>query len=177
MGLPSGVQWASCNVGAEKPNDPGLYFSWGNVEGHEIGEGYDFSPEVYAETPAAAISTDLSLDQDAARAYLGTPWRLPSASDFVELYNNCTVVWTKLNGVNGRLFTSNINGATLFFPAAGYYNGTALSSRGSTGLYISSTYYSAASARVMSLNASQVNPQNDRPRRYGMSVRAVVQSP
>lgn len=173
MGLPSGVQWASCNIGAEKPSDPGLYFSWGNIEGHKEGEGYDFSQAVYAETPGSSIDTDLTLDQDAARANLGAPWHTPTAAEFQELYDNCTCVWTTLNGVKGHLFTSNVNGNTLFFPAAGFYNGTSLSSRGSYGDYWSSTYLSATSARNLNFNSSGVSPQDSYGRRYGFSVRAV----
>lgn len=174
MGLPSGVQWASCNVGAEEPSDLGLYFSWGNTEGHAEGSGYDFSQAVYDQTPAAGIETDLSLDQDAARTNLGSPWRMPTAAEFQELCDNCTIVWTTLNGVNGRLFTSSINGKTIFFPAAGNYSGTTLNSRGSYGDYWSSTYNTNTSARLLSFNRSGVNPQDSNGRRFGFSVRAVL---
>lgn len=176
MGLPSGLLWASYNVGAEKPSDLGLYFSWGNVEGHRIDEGYDFSQATYDTTPAAAISEDLSLDQDAARVNLGSPWRMPTAAELQELYDNCTYVWTTLNGVNGMLFTSKANGNTLFFPAAGLYNGTSLSDRGSDGLFWSSTYGSATSARCLSFGSSYVTPQGNNGRRYGFTVRAVCPS-
>lgn len=174
MGLPSGLQWANCNIGAEKPSDSGIYFSWGNIEGHAEGSGYDFSQDVYDATAAAAITANLSLSQDAARANLGAPWRMPTADEFQELYDNCTCVWTTLNGVNGLLFTSNVNGNTLFFPAAGYYNGTSLGSRGSEGRYWSSTYISAASARLLYFDSSRVNPQGSDGRRRGFSVRAVL---
>lgn len=175
MGLPSGLQWASCNVGAERPSDLGLYFSWGNIDGHRIDEGYDFTQVVYNSTPAAAIDADLSLDQDAARANLDAPWRMPSESEFQELYDNCTHIWATMNGVNGILFTSNVNGNTLFFPAAGLYNGSSLNDRGSRGLYWSSTYISAANACYLSFSSSNVSPQNTGLRFIGISVRAVLQ--
>ena len=175
MGLPSGVQWASCNVGASKPSDPGLYFSWGNIEGHTGDEGYNFSQSVYDASPAADIDTDLSLNQDAARASLGAPWRMPTAADIKELYDNCTHVWTTLNGVNGLLFTSNVNGNTLFFPAAGFFYGSVLTYRGSWGYYWSSTYISASNARSLSFANDQVNPQGSDIRRCGVTVRAVLQ--
>lgn len=174
MGLPSGTQWADFNVGAEKPEEPGLYFSWGNIVGHKEGEGYDFSQETYESTPAADIAENLTLDQDAAREYLGAPWRMPTADEFQELYDNCTCVWTTLNGVNGLLFTSNVNGNTLFLPAAGYYSRTSLNYRGSRGGYWSSTYYSATRARFMFFDSSDVDPQSDYNRRSGFSVRAVL---
>ena len=173
MGLPSGLLWAKCNIGANAPEGYGHYFSWGNTDAHAEGSGYDFSQAVYDTTPAAAITANLSLSQDAARANLGAPWRMPTSAEFQELYDNCTCVWTTLNGVNGRLFTSNVNGNTLFFPAAGYYNGTALDLRGSNGYCWSSTYYSATGARFLNFNSSGVNPQDYYGRRYGFSVRAV----
>ena len=173
MGLPSGKMWASCNVGAEKPSDLGLFFSWGNIEGHAVGDGYDFSQAVYDETPAADIATNLSLSQDAARTYLGAPWRMPTAAEFQELYDNCTVVWTTLNGMRGRLFTSNENGNTLFFPAAGRYVGTLLQYRGQGGDYWSATYVTAANASVLHFSSSAVSPQSAYARRYGFSVRAI----
>lgn len=174
MGLPSGVQWANCNVGAESLVDEGLFFSWGNVEGHAMGEEYNFSQEVYDETPAAAINANLSLSQDAARAVLGEPWRMPTAAEFEELYSNCTTLWTMRNGVYGLLFTSNVNGNTLFFPAAGYYNGTLLYNRGTNGFYWSTSYNSGSYARSLSFNSSSINPQNIGSRRFGYTVRAVL---
>ena len=173
MGLPSGLLWAKCNIGANAPEGYGHYFSWGNTDAHAEGSGYNFSQAVYDTTPAAAITANLSLSQDAARANLGAPWRMPTASEFQELYDNCTCVWTTLNGVNGRLFTSNVNGNTLFFPAAGYYGGTSLNTRGSNGYYWSSTYYSATHARLLSFDSSSVSPQGSNERRFGFSVRAV----
>lgn len=175
MGLPSGLQWASCNVGAAKPSDLGLYFSWGNIEGHGLDEEYDFSQDVYDSTPAASIAADLSLDQDAARAYLGEPWRMPASIEFQELCDNCTIVEDTLNGVFGCLFTSNINGNKIFLPLAGYFSGTSLNFRGSQGFYWSSTYGSAAGARTLAMRGSTVTPQNSTPRYFGLPIRAVIQ--
>lgn len=174
LGLPSGLLWAKDNIGSAKPEGIGLYFSWGNTDGHATGSGYDFSQAVYDTTPAAAITDNLSLSQDAARSYLGAPWRMPTTAEFRELYDNCTSVWTTLNGVNGRLFTSNVNGNTLFFPADGYYDGTSLNGRGSGGYCWSSTYGSAADARYLYFNSSFVGPQSSRDRRFGFYVRAVA---
>lgn len=178
----AGIKWAKGNIvedgnGGFKIGDEtdyGFYFSWGNTDAHAEGSGYDFSQEVYDATPAAAIDTDLSLSQDAARAKLGAPWRMPTSAEFKTLYDNCTSEWTTLNGVNGILFTSNVDGNTLFFPAAGYYNGTLLTSRGIRGHYWSSSYISATNARNLNFSNSDVNPQNSYGRRNGFSVRAVL---
>lgn len=173
LGLPSGLLWRRFNLGATKPESFGLYFSWGNTEGHPSGAGYNFSQEVYNTTPATAISADLSLEQDAASVNLGAPWRMPTNADFQELVSNCAHVWTTLNGVHGCLFTSNVNGNTLFFPAAGYYTGTTLNGREESGYCWSSTYNSAADARVMGFYSTNVVPGNLAPRRNGYTIRAV----
>lgn len=162
------------NVGAASPEDPGLYFSWGNSPGHEEGSGYDFSLEVYNETPGAAIEGNLTLAEDMARQSLGTPWRMPAAADFQELYDNCTYEWTSLNNVHGYLFTSSVNGKTLFLPAAGRYDGTSLNGRGSSGRYWSSTYNSESSARNLTFDSSNIYPQEVNGRRNGFTVRAVA---
>lgn len=161
-------------MGANSEEDSGLFFSWGNTEGHAEGSGYDFSQEVYDATPAAAITANLSLSQDAARANLGAPWRMPTANDFQELYDNCTHIWTTRNGVNGILFTSNVNGNTLFFPAAGLYAGTSHNGRGASGNFWSSTYNSATNALGLYFTSSNVNPRGSSSRRNGFSVRAVL---
>lgn len=173
MGLPSGLQWASCNVGAEKLNDPGLYFSWGNIEGHSEDEGYNFSQVVYDSTPAADIATDLSLSQDAARVNLGTLWRMPTSNEIQELFDNCTSLWTALDDVYGLLLTSNVNGNKLFLPAAGYFDGMSLRLFETGGNYWSSTYLSASNARRLDFNSSSIEPQFNSNRRFGFTIRAV----
>lgn len=167
------MKWAKYNLGAKVPESTGLYFSWGNTDGHPAGAGYDFSQAVYDTTPAAAIAANLSLSQDAARAYLGAPWRMPTDTEFQELYENCTHVWTSLNGVNGLLFTSNVNGKTLFFPAAGFCGGTSIYNRGSNGIYWSSTYDSVSKAYVLGFESLSVSLHYRNERRFGVSVRAV----
>ena len=175
LGLPSGLLWGTKNIGATSPTGWGWYFSWGNLDGHPEGSGYNFSQDVYDATDAASISQDLDASQDAVRAIKGGTWRMPTQYDFAELFNSAytTNEWTTVNGVNGRKVTSKINGKSIFFPAAGLYYGTSLSSRGSHGLYWSSSWYSADCACYMYFNSSSVYPQNYYNRYRGFSVRAV----
>jgi hypothetical protein len=175
LALPSGLLWCEHNVGAASPYEHGLYFSWGNVEGHAEGSGYDFSDAVYAQTAGAALTGDIAVSKtyDMACHNMGAPWRLPTMNDFVELNANCDSEWTDEDGVVGRRFTSRINGNSIFFPASGYYSGTTLSNRGSYGYYWSSTWYSETSARNLSFYSSNVDPQGDSSRRLGFTVRAV----
>ena len=85
LGLPSGLKWATCNVGATSPEQAGLYFAWGETTGYtaeQVTSGVrSFSSAVYNSGSAASISTDLTLEQDAARANLGGNWRMPTKAE------------------------------------------------------------------------------------------------
>ena len=175
LALPSGLLWCEHNVGASTPYEHGLYFSWGNVIGHAEGSGYDFSDAVYAETPGAALTGNVPVNgtYDLARHNMGAPCRLPTVGEYQELNNNCDSEWTDEDGVAGRRFTSRINGNSIFFPASGYYNGSSLLSRGSDGLYWSSSYNSATSAYSLHFSSSNVSPALSNGRRHGFTARAV----
>ena len=173
LGLPSGVKWADRNVGAMSPEEPGLFFSWGNVEGVEIGKACDFSEEAYAETEGAKLQGNLDAAHDAATVNLGAPWRMPTNEEFQELYDNCDWEWTTENGYYGVRFTSRINGKSIFFSASGYGHGRSWSYRGAYGFYWSSSFYSSRYARNLDFNSGGVNPQNSDLWYLGFAVRAV----
>ena len=175
LALPSGLLWCEHNVGASRPEEVGLYFSWGNITGHAEGSGYDFSQTNYDASAGAALAADISVgDQyDMAHHNMGGQWRLPRKTEFQELYDNCDSEWIAQDGMNGRRFTSRANGNSIFFPAAGYYDGTTLNDRGSRGLYWSSSFYSATDAYYLYFNSAGVYPQYYNYRRLGFTVRAV----
>ncbi len=143
LGLPSGLLWATCNVGAEAPEDYGDYFAWGETQPKDI---YNWSTYQYYDgsnvtkyTGSDGLTTLLPED-DAATANWGSDWRMPTKEEWQELYNNTTVTWTTQNGVNGRLFTAS-NGNSLFLPAAGCRDDSNLNGAGSGGYYWSSSLY------------------------------------
>ena len=178
LALPSGLLWCEHNVGAASPYEDGLYFSWGNIEGHTGTDGYDFGTSndgPYASTPGAALTGDIPAgnDYDAARHNMGAPWRMPTVGEFQELNSNCDSIWTDEDGVAGRRFTSRINGNSIFFPASGYRYGTGLNSRGSSGRYWSASLYSQAYGYYLYFSSAGVNPADNDNRFYGFSVRAV----
>lgn len=113
LGLPSGVLWANCNVGASAPQDHGGYYAWGEIE-----EKDSYTEDNYLV--AGKIVGDFSGDPafDVARAEWGDDWRMPKDADFQELVENCTICWTILDGVQGFEFTGP-NGNKIFLPAAG----------------------------------------------------------
>ena len=98
---------------------------------------------------------------------------MPTRYEFQELYDNCTYNFTTIDGVDGLLFTSNINGKSVFFPTPGFYNGPSLSGHGSYGYYWSSSHSAAEGAFILFFGSSSVNPQLIYARRYGFTVRAV----
>ena len=175
LGLPSGLLWCEHNVGASRPEEFGLYFSWGNVTGHAEGSGYDFSQTNYDASAGAALTGNITVDDtyDMAHHNMGGLWRLPRPAEFSELNSNCDHVWIDEDGVQGMRFTSRINGNAIFFPAAGLYNGTTLYYRGTRGIYWSSGFNSASSAYNLDFNSTDINPQYNSERRLGFTVRAV----
>ena len=173
LGLPSGVKWADRNVGAKSPEEPGLFFSWGNVEGVEIGKACDFIEEAYAETEGAKLKGDLDAEHDAATVNLGAPWRMPTDEEFQELYDNCDWEWTTENGYYGVRFTSRINGKSVFFSASGYGAGSSWNGPGAYGYYWSRSFRSARGARFLYFDSGGVYPQITYDRYTGFAVRPV----
>ena len=188
LGLPSGKKWAIGNlvkdsqgnysIGAE--TDWGTYVSWGNIIGHNDGEGYNFDQTTYDSTPGKQVAANIPSNDaahDIALATLGTPWHLPTKEDFQELYDNTDSEWVadyNGTGVAGRKFMKKSDHSVyVFFPASGDYNGTSLNYRGTIGYYWSSSFYSATYAYYLYFSSSSVSPQHDLNRRFGFSVRPV----
>ena len=179
LGLPSGLLWATCNIGASEPWENGLYFSWGNVDGHAKDSMYDY--ESYASTPGASLTDSIPVDAkyDAARAYFGGTWRMPTDAEFAELFRKryTTNEWVTQNGVNGRRVTSKINGNSVFFPASGYCDGTSIDDEGGSGYCWTSSFYSHTCAYLSSFDYDYVYPQNYCNRKYGFPIRPVISHP
>lgn len=133
LGLPSGLKWATCNIGAENPEDYGDYYAWGETE----------TKSTYTEENSITYGVEIedisgNPEYDAATANWGSTWRMPTKEDCAELVNECTWQWTTQNGVNGQKVTGP-NDNYIFLPAAGYRDGSSLFSDGNYGNYWSST--------------------------------------
>ena len=141
LGLPSGTKWASCNVGATRPEEYGGYYAWGETEEKEIYN--DSTYKYYQNGDYVNIGTDISgTEYDVAHVKWGDKWCMPTSDDFTELIDNCTSELTTYNGVNGCKFTSKINGNSIFLPAAGNRLDGDLNIPGELGDYLSSTQVS-----------------------------------
>ena len=130
------VKWATCNVGANTPEEYGNYYAWGETS---TKSNYDEDNCKTWERSMSDIRGNSSYD--AARANWGGSWRLPTKAECDELVNNCTRQWTTQNGVKGMFFTSKRNGNSIFFPAAGWRYGTSTHGAGEYGYYWSSSPY------------------------------------
>lgn len=211
MGLPSGLLWSSVDLDYTKPGNvaetPFTYmksfFSWGNIEGHNPypdrnrfaynwgginNQAPWYDGQVYGSTPGGSLAGDIPMSMDAARLLLGSPWRMPASSDFMELLSNCDFVQADgstiidsgtsdkrvtVNGVVGIYLKSKINGALLFFACSGVGVGTNWYYRGASGNYLSTTFVSLRSGYSLSYSSDSVVPNSITNRYYGLPIRPV----
>ena len=184
------VKWATCNVGASKPEDYGDYFAWGETTTKST---YDWSTYKYCNGSYNTLTkynnsssygsvdnkTTLELADDAARANWGGSWRMPTDSELTELREQCTWTWTTQNGVNGYKVTSKKSGYTnksIFLPAAGYRDDSSLFGAGSYGRYWSSSLYTDNPSRAWGVYFYSSSVYRYYYfRNYGFSVRPVCQ--
>ena len=135
LGLPSGLKWATCNVGASKPHNYGNYYAWGETT---TKSEYTEENSVTMGQPMSDFSGNVTYD--VATANWGSTWRMPTKAEMQELDNNCTWTWTTQSGVTGYKVTGP-NGNSIFLPAAGYCYGSSRCYVSEDGLYWSSTPY------------------------------------
>ena len=201
LGLPSGLKWASFNLGATKPEEYGDYYAWGEVEPYYSNlnpltwkegkeNGYLWSSykwcmglmrtmTKYCSDSSCGYNgftdtrTVLDLDDDAAYINLGSNWRMPTDAEWTELRDKCTWTWTFQNGVIGYSVTGP-NGNRIFLPEAGFRRGTILYEVGSRGAYWSSSLNlgDPNSAWYVFFNSDSVSRNYD-VRPEGVSVRPV----
>ena len=126
MGLPSGIKWATCNVGAIYSIQLGSKFAWGETEPKSEGSGsykwYDGSGQIikYCNLEGWGVVdnlTALEAGDDAATAAWGQDWCMPTEDDVFELMQNSSYEIINQNGIIGAKVTSNINSHAIFLPA------------------------------------------------------------
>ena len=177
LGLPSGTKWACCNVGAEKPEDYGGYYAWGETEEKD---SYGWSSYIHCdgsqETCHDIGSYIFNTQYDVAHIKWGGSWVMPTGDQLNELKANCTYEWVTENGVNGYRFTGP-NGAYMFIPASGQrWSDGSLVFVGDSGYYWSSSisdYQGGARALSFWNGFMDVSGWD---RNFGNSVRPVAAS-
>ena len=130
LGLPSGIRWATCNVGASKPEEIGYFFAWGetkpkakyNWDTYRFKNSSKYEIKDRIKSSCSYTSDDkseivLELIDDAANVNWGGDWRMPTKEEYDELLTMCTWEFTKKNGVNGYVVTGP-NGKSIFMPSS-----------------------------------------------------------
>ena len=133
LGLPSGLKWATCNIGANAPEGYGNYYAWGETT----------TKSSYTEENSRTYGVSMNdisgnANYDAARANWGSTWRMPTKAEMEELIDNCTWTWITQSGVEGWKVTGP-NGNSIFLPAAGHCVNTSRYGVGLHGVYSGST--------------------------------------
>ncbi|MBQ2907871.1 MAG: DUF1566 domain-containing protein [Bacteroidales bacterium] len=172
LGLPSGVKWATCNVGASSPEDYGDYFAWGETSPKAE---YSWENSVTNGEQMSDISGDAQYD--AATANWGGSWRMPTKEQMEELVEHCEWEWTQVNGVNGAKVIGP-NGSCIFLPAAGFRDRSSLFHDGYDGFYWSSTPYDYYYDLNYAYNLYFITGDEDvnlSYRYYGLTVRPITE--
>lgn len=190
LGLPSGTLWATCNVGATKPEEYGDYFAWGETTGYLSGKtNFDYSTYKHCDGSYKTITKYctnsywgtvdnkivLESSDDAATVNWGSEWCMPTMDQLRELYNSSytNTEFTTLNGVYGCKITSRSNGHYLFLPANGFMSEECVGA-GTSGYYASNSLGSDNGSIVTyNLFFKSELEINDTERCSGKSVRPV----
>ena len=152
LGLPSGLLWATCNIGAEQPEHAGGYYSWG-----EISTKNSYLQNNYLYKSNQISLNDISgTEYDAARANWGGKWRMPTRTEMSELASNCTRKDTTINSVNGMTLRSKFNNNAIFIPKAGLKEDASGVAKGTdeiwprgVGMWTSTAYGSTTAYRAL----------------------------
>ena len=201
LGLPSGLKWAKCNIGATSETEYGALFQWGEtsgVSGSLVGkysdENYSWASYTYCNGSYNTLTkynndsrygtvdniTTLETMDDAVRAHMGGDWRMPTEAEVQELINNTDNEWIddfNGSGVNGRKFTSKTDESKyIFIPASGGRSGSSFCSQGSSGYIWSSSFFVALPNCAWDLyfDSSLIFTYGNSYRYYGFPVRGVM---
>ena len=188
LGLPSGLKWAKCNVGAETETDYGDYFMWGSTKPNTTSvdawaicpfnnHNTDYDEEYFKSVKDTVCPNGvLAKEYDAAAQIMGGDWRMPTKTEFRELIDNTDSEWVTINGINGRRFTSRIDTSKyIFIPASGDRPCSWFGGQGRICLVWSSSLDIASPNKAWDLYFSSVYVHSDNYyRRGGFAVRGVM---
>ena len=158
------VKWAKYNVGAQQPDELGGLFSFGDLYG--VTNSTNISDYTMAEDVYKTA-------KDVAYVAFDGKGTMPSADDFEELFQKCTIEWTTNNGVAGCTFTGP-NGNSIFMPAAGSRSGNTVTEEGVKGLYLTGSVNANKTDFAISYEfANGSYAKTTTPRYQALAVRAV----
>ena len=174
------VKWATCNVGADKPEDYGGYYAWGEIttkSRYDWDNCFDCLDDKGESWSVYKIGGKTKIEpnsgHDTARQNWGGSWRMPTIKELEELNSKCTWKWTSKGGHNGYVVTGP-NGKSIFLPAAGFRYSTLSGYMSEIGYYWSGTLDSDISARTLDLCSDYHITYNSNKRSSGHSIRPVT---
>lgn len=186
LGLPSGIKWATTNVGASLDYEFGKYYAIGDISPRENGRRYQgpfgvnnppYMPPSHPEYKERVIFNILgNPEYDAATANWGDAWRMPSDTEFYELQTECAWIWITENGNKGYRIIGP-NGNNIFLPAAGYDNGDRIVAENEDGYYWKARdiEYSNRDEPSSCLNfTSHMKRNGNKNYGFGLSIRPVT---
>jgi len=170
------VYWASCNLGAESPEEYGDYYAWGETKPKSSYYTKNYSFYNAELDQIVDIGENISgTEFDAATVNLGKDWRMPTKTEIQELIDNCTWEWTLVSGVRGYKVTAK-NGNSIFLPAAGFKSDTQHYAK-NTGLYYPSSVQSSLNNCYSLCGNSSSHYRSTDDKYMGFSIRPVTTNP
>ena len=190
-----GLSWATCNMGANSPEQTGNFYAWAETEqkkeytrvSYKWFKNGDFTnitkyctQKNYAYLDRFDTVTVLKSSDDPATITLGSNWQTPSSNQFRELIKRSTRTWGTVNGVWGCLLTSEANGNSVFFPVTGLFDGNKISHT-TIGFYWTRELNASSPNKAYSLwvrcdgDLSDIEV-TDTDRERGLQVRAVIKT-
>ena len=187
LGLPSGLCWATRNVGANKPQDEGEHFAWGEVESKKdySYKTYKWANQLKNNAYIKYVTDDyyglidfrntLVPDDDVANVAWGGKWHMPTKLDVEELLRECTTEFGSYYGVEGYFITGP-NGNAIFLPGAEQWEDTDYTERGRGGNYWTSTLNedTQSKAYILQFNLTNIDLDDYVSRTNGLVVRPVI---
>ena len=184
------VKWATCNVGADSPEDYGDYFAWGETSTKSefnwntykwCNGSHDFMTKYCTDSRDGIVDnrTTLTSSDDVASVKWGSKWRMPTEKEIKELREKCISIWTTRSGVEGEKIIGP-NGNSIFLPAAGNIYNTEIKNHGTMCRYWSASLSINVMVRTLASSAEILEDEHHSGmgvcgRDYGNSVRPVTE--
>lgn len=114
-------RWASCNLGANRPEESGSLYAWGETEERTTCDWSSYSRCGGSKDTCYDLGRDIAgTEFDAARLKWTGKWQIPSCQQIEELKDRCTCDRISFNGIKGvRCFAS--NNSSIFLPDGTYW--------------------------------------------------------
>ena len=178
------VYWASCNIGADSPEENGTLFAWAETEEKSR---YGWSNYKYCKNGDKYKITKYSSkvdkknivdpEDDAAHVNWGGGWRMPTSKEVRELFDKCIWKWTEVNGIPGYMVTGP-NGNSIFLPvtSSGYFDKKSSQMKNESGAYwINECSRGNSDIAILMYISKKGKIMDGYHRHYGIVIRAVCE--